>query len=566
MSHQRLVALFSFALLAAAAGPAHAEPRRPADHRAVVVRHTGHRAVVEGASVAKWLPHVPLWCFETKGDELGLLLFHAEVVSVQGTAAAIDVPADEAELLRDGAVCEPRWVAEARAFHQTPVTDAERAAEKAAADKPAPPQVRVRHRPPQNAPWGKPIWLEAVLEGPADKLMALWRPGQVGPYQELPLEAKGDGLFGAALVVPQSEPAATIVQYYLIAQGTAGRTLVFAHPADPHTLQLDAAPMQEEDQLVMHGPVDRASHHEALEIVAQINKRFSKPTLFYRARGSGSYRSLAMQPMGPEQFRAVIPGREVVAPGLAYYITVSDEKGIARNGFGSARSPQTVTVLLPQILSEDDNRNRIGVRYGYTNHGATDDAYHTGEASLERLFFGFLIARLSAVGYFVHSQRAITTGTGATAITTNEMAALRYNLGRAGLDFHLGDYVSLSCDFAMSTYRGGSGAGYRAVVNIGDERVASIDLGIEQHWDVDGGDRVFDVRRGSLVVPLGDSWRLSATAAQERVLTDAPKAIRLVLGLEVDLGSHVQLGVTGGAAGRRDQLGGSGGGGAMFKF
>jgi hypothetical protein len=566
MSLMHRLTLFCTVLLASWSTFAHADPRRLTDVRAVVVRHSGHRAVVEGAGVAKWQPHVPLWCFEPRGEELGLLLFHAEVVSVLGTSAAIEVVGDEADLLREGSVCEPRWIAEARAFHQVPASDAEKAADKAASDKPAEIPVRARHRPPNNAPWGKPIWLEAVLEGPADKLFALWRPGQVGPYQELALEAKGDGLFGAALLVPQSDPAATLVQYYLIAQGSAGRTLVFAHPAEPHTLQLDAAPQQDEDQLVVHGPVDRAAHHEPLEILAQINKRFSKPMLFYRPRGSGSYRSLPMLPMGPEQFRAVIPAREVVTPGLAYYIAVSDEKGIARNGFASPRSPQTVTVLQAQILSEDENRNRIGLRYGFTDHGLKDDSYHNGEMSLERLFFGFLIARLSASGYFGHSQRNATIKVDNKDSVELQMQTMRYYMGRAGLDFHIGDYMSLSGDFAMSSYHGGSGAGYRAVVHIGDERVASIDLGIEQHWDVDAGDRVYDVRRGSLIVPLGDSWRLSATAAQERVLTDAPKAIRLVLGLEVDLGSHVELQATGGAAGRRDQLGASSGGGAMFKF
>lgn len=570
----QIVAVATTLALTCISSTSFAESRSKGDGRsgaAVVVSHQGGRAVVEGAAVARWVAKMPLWCFEATAEGPGLLLFTAEVVHVVGQSAAVQVTDAQAEIVREGAICEPRWIGEARAFHQPLAADKSATGDKPENKGPAQPVVRVRHRPPQAAPWGKPIWLEAVLEGPADHLSLFWRPGSVGPYAELALDAKGDGLFGGSLVVPQSEPAATQVQYYLVAAGTGGRTVVFANPAEPYSLQLDSAPAEEEEQLVVHGPIDRASQHQAVEVLAQINKRFSKPTLFYRSRGSGSFRSLPMLPMGPEQWRGVIAARDVVAPGFAYYISVFDEKGIARPGFASARSPQTVTVLQPQILSEDENRNRVGIRYAYTDHGGSGtpaDAYQAGELSLERLFFGFLIARLSAAGWWGHAQRTsiVQDVDGKSSKSVTEMAPMKFFLGRAGLDFHLGDYVALSTDFDMASYRGGSGAGYRAVAHIGDEHVASIELGIEQLWDVDSADRVYDVRRGTLLVPMTDGWRLSATASQERILTDAPKAIRLMVGVEVDLGSHVQLDAGGGAAGRRDNLGPSGTGGAKIKF
>jgi hypothetical protein len=143
---------------------------------------------------------------------------------------------------------------------------------------------------------------------------------------------------------------------------------------------------------------------------------------------------------------------------------------------------------------------------------------------------------------------------------------MRLYVGRAGLDLHLGDYVATSADLSMGTYKGGSGLGYRALARIGDEHVASIELGIEQIWDIDTSAKLLDIKRGTLLVPLGERWRLAASAAQELVLTDAPEAIRLGVGVEVDLGSSLQLDLSGGATGRRDQLGPAVNTGFRFKF
>jgi hypothetical protein len=89
---------------------------------------------------------------------------------------------------------------------------------------------------------------------------------------------------------------------------------------------------------------------------------------------------------------------------------------------------------------------------------------------------------------------------------------------------------------------------------------------MEQIWQTETGDRVLESMCGTLLVPLADGWRLAASAAQERVLTDAPRAMRVALGLEWDAGARVQLRGEGGVAGRRDVLGPTAMGGAKLKF
>lgn len=540
-----------------------------------VISHNGTRVVVSGVQVARWPLAMPVWCFEADGAKPGLQLFEARVVSINGERAALEVAEGQAQLVQIGAICEPRFVAESRRWNGNVAKLNGDSAASSAEATPAAPQVSVRHRPPVNVAWGKPIWLEAVLDGPADKVWLYLRQGTTGPYREWAMAAKGDGLFGVTVTLEERDPPDSVVQYYLVAQGPNGaagapplRYAVFANPAEPQQIALDAVPEQTREQLVAHGPTDRASHGKPLELVAQINRRFTSPMVFYRARGSGTYRALPMKPLGPEQWQAVVPARDVVVPGLAYYIAVMDEKGIVREGFASPRYPHTVTVLQPQILSEEENRNRLTMRYGYSDFGAPGDTFHQGEASLERLFFGFLIARLSAAGWWGDSPRRVAQvgPDSAKPVTSLQSQPMRLYVGRAGLDLHLGDYVAASADLSMATYKGGSGLGYRAVVHIGDEHVASIELGMEQVWPVDEGEKLMDIKRGTLLVPLGDRWRLAASAAQEQILTDAAKAIRLGVGIEVDLGSQLQLDLSGGAAGRLDQLGPAINTGFRFKF
>jgi hypothetical protein len=542
---------------------------------------TGRHIVVQGSAVHQFVPHLPVWIVEDDHGKPGLLLAEGEVTSVVGDRATVDLAERDPGSVHTGDLVEPRWKAEARLYRGALPTSSEPGHKDASADKPSEPQVRVRHRRPETVLWGKSLWLEALLEGPADKLAVMYRLGESGPYTELAMASKGDSLFGVQVPIVtkvasegEPEPSVRVLEYYLVAFGgtTAARVGVAGNPAEPLRVTIESAPEPPTEELVQHGPVDRGSQHKPLEITGEVNKRFVKPTVMYRARGSGAYLRLPMHQQGAETWVAEIPARDVVAPGLAYYITVVDEKGVVRDGFASSRSPQNVTVLQPQILSNEENRNQLTLGWQHVDFGAVDDRYDEFEVGIERLFFGFLIARINGgylTGRAVHGIATTTTdpaGKETTAVVqTPEL--IRMKRGRAGLDLHLGDYVSVSGDVSMAIYTG-AGLGYRLALRLGDEQVATIDGMVEKIWDLKTGNKFVDVYRGSLAVPVAESWRVQGTAVFESVLQTSSddKALRLLLGVERDLGEHLILGVHGGLAGRQQANGPDVGVAVRMKF
>jgi hypothetical protein len=554
------IALLGSSLFAtqAVAAPPSALPAKIADVG-------GRQFVAEGPPAALFVPRMPVWVVEVdQQGRPGWPIAEAMVISVIGDRALCEVAEKDAGMLRVGALVEPRYVAEARQYRALPTPEAG----KGETSGPVTPTVRARHRLPPSVQWGGRLWIETVIDGPADRAMAMFRLGDAGPYSELPLEPKGDGLFAAYLSVGETDPAIRSVQLYLVAVGPSGRFVVAGNPAEPLSVDIAAIPVVQEEQLVVHGPVDRASHRKPLVLTAQINKRFSNPTLFYRARGSGSYVALPMGQVSSGEYVAEIPAKDVVAPGLSYYIAVMDEKGVVRDGFGSNRDPWNVTVLQPQILSSEDNRNQLSLRYSWADFGQKYDRYHEVEAGLERLFFGFLVARLNGGLVSGKAVRPVsaTDPQIPDALVGSDIQLYR---GRAGLDLHMGDYLSAFGDVTMAIYSGGSGLGFRVGGKVGDEQVASIDLSMETIWDLATEQAVVDILKVSLTTPITDGWRLVGTAVQESVLQSATadSGLRLMLGVEADLGESWMVEATGGMSGRTgDAVGVTAGGGIKLKF
>ncbi len=533
-----------------------------------VIESEGPRLVIQGAAVADLLPHMPVWIFEHDGSgKPGLLLAEGTVRWVQGDRAVVEIADKDVGRMRQGALVEPRFQAEARLYRQGLLLD--KTAKGQPEAKPGEVPVRVRHRVPNQVHWGKNLWLEALLEGPADKLTVMFRLGDSGPYTELPMVAKGDSLFGVEVPVGESDPAIRTLEYYLVASSAAApkRIGVHGNPAEPDRVAIESVPEPTVEQLVQHGAIDRGSHHKPIELTAQINKRYSHPTLLYRARGSGAYLRVPMHDAGSETWAAEIPARDVVTPGLAYYITVVDEKGIVRDGFASSRNPQNVTVLQPQILSAEENRNQLSLRWQRVDFGGGNDGYNDFEVGIERLFFGFLVARING-GYLDGKTLVAEMDAAGKATGRKVLGGIGMKRGRAGLDVHMGDYVSVSGDVAMAISTS-SGLGYRVGLRLGDEQVATIDGIVEKIYDLKSGQKVVDVYRGALAVPVVEGWRLQGIAVFESILqaSSDDKGLRLLLGVEHDMGDHVVLSAYGGLAGRLNAANGPDvGAGARLKF
>ncbi len=541
----------------------------------------GNHIVVQGPAVLQFVPQLPVWIVEDDKGKPGLLLAEGVVTSVVGDRATIDVGDRDQGAVHTGDLVEPRWKAEAR-LYKGALPTADGSARKDTEKQE--PVVRARHRQPNRMHWGKPLWIEALLEGPADKVSVMYRFGEFGPYIELVMPSKGDNLHGVNVPPPptpatsegEPEPSFRVLEYYLVASrpGSPTRIGVAGNPAEPLRVTIDSVPEQPTDQWVQHGPVDRGTHRKPIELTGEINKRFTRPTIMYRPRGSGTYLRLPMRQQSAETWVAEIPGRDVAAPGLAYYITVVDEKGVVRDGFASSRSPQTVIVLLPQILSREENRNQFTLSWQRVHFGLANDRYDEFEVGIERLFFGFLMARINGgylTGKAIHDVGTTSSDLDPSGKPVTIIAQvpkqIRMKRGRAGLDLHIGDYVSISGDVSMAIYTG-SGLGYRLGMRLGDEQVAIIEGVVEQIWDLASSHKFVDVYKGSLTVPVGEAWRLQGGAIFESILQTSAndKALRLLVGIERDLGEHVVLGMHGGLAGRKEQNGPDFGANVRLKF
>lgn len=553
------------ALLFAAAPAAAKVPAKPASPAEAtgalegeVERIDGRRVFVRGDGVRRWQVGLAVTIREAGPSESALVLCEGRVVSVAGERAIVELP-EGAPALTVGARVEPRFVAEARRFGAAAAIDKAAGAAAEGDANPAEPvaQPQVWHQPPRAVPYGGKVWLEVVATKEHRALVVRWRLGDAGPFQDAPMQAGADGRWTAEIALP-AEPddpdpdgasrGASALRYYIGAEihrdGKApSPEVIVGHAADPVRVPIASAPGGHRRASVDHEPPPRWSDHEALTLTARIDKRFREPTIFHRPRGGGRYERIPMQKVHGDLYRATIPARFVVVPGLAYYIGVRDARGVERPGFGSARSPYRVSVTRGTVLSPEASRNRFSFGLSTVRYGGSDDATVHTDIGLERMFFSFLVGRLAAEADLGRAPRADVDGVLAPA-------RVRLYGGSAGLELRLGDYFSVGSDLWMAIHGEGAGLGYALAGRIGDESGSHITASWRALYDLDSGDDLVETLRVALSIPVGRALRLDGVVVHEALLTDASKGLRFAVEATFPVGSRVTLTTTAGFAGR----------------
>lgn len=541
-----------------------------------IASQRAQQLIVEGKGVGRWVPGMAVWVSEVADDgRPGLALAAGTVTSVHAQRAVVTL--SEPVQLPKGALVEPRFVAEARQYgrgvrdHTAPAGAAERA-------KRSGPPFQTWHKAPGDVEWGESLWLEVVATPEVSGVTVRHRAGTTGPFATLPMTSGKDGLWTARMPVGNTPPDIREMQYYVVATiqvpgEKAEQRVIVAHPATPNRVRIQSAPRRPSGQKVDHDPAARWSHKKDLEITAEVDKRYRNPVVHYRQRGGGVYVALAMKQINDQTWRAVIPGQKVVVPGLSYYISVTDEKGVVRDGFRNKRAPYDVHVTRGRILSESERRNVLGLEVDWVGWGGDDDSYMRYDVSFDRLFFGFLVARLGGTMLSGRSQAAVGTEkvdpdkpneTPATVFAGRDMNLLG---GHAGAELRLGDYFSWHADLRMGIHNDGAALGYETGVRIGDEMGANLTGRYGTLWDLDSGDPVAEQLRLSLSAPVGSSWRLAGVLLHESVLQDASKGLRLQIEATWMMHERVYILGRGGFAGRdADNPGYTGGGGMRLVF
>jgi hypothetical protein len=102
---------------------------------------------------------------------------------------------------------------------------------------------------------------------------------------------------------------------------------------------------------IQHDPPGQ-SFHAGKDLIIQAtitdNAAVKEATLFYRPEGNTEYLRVNMNPIGNNIYTAAIPQKDVVEPGIEYYIQSSDKAcNIAMRGFAFSPLVIAVAPVLP---------------------------------------------------------------------------------------------------------------------------------------------------------------------------------------------------------------------------
>jgi hypothetical protein len=520
-----------------------------------VLRREGRRIYVNVVHAGELAPGMSVWVSESglRGRG-GLPIAEAKVLFVHGRQAVVEL-AEGAPKLPRNAVVEPRYIAEARLYgrsnqlKQSPGT----APHNAVSTQAERPKHRTWHVKPKAVAWGGQLWLEIVATEEVKNVELRWRVGRTGAYQSVRMKRANDGMWTANVKLGETPPALRQVQYYIVGQiehagAKPEHTSLRGHPGNPLRVNITSVPSRRRTRMVEHEPPGRVSHNEELVLTAQLNARFSNPVVFFRPRGGGNFDAVPMKQVTPQVYRAVLPARKIVVPGLSYYIAATDDKGIARDGFAGRRHPHHVKVTRGKILSPDSVRNGLVTQVSTVDYGGAGDRYNSATLRFERRFFGFLVARLGAEMVDGMVPRLVTTA--GSVAGTLEAAPLNLYLGNAGLQGHIGNYLSLHFDTVLGIHNDGAAIGYEAGVRIGDEAGAHLSVSRRVIDELDGGRELISRFRAALGAPIGDRLRVAGAVIHEDIGQDASRGLRLQVEASYTIGDRFTAGVQGGLAGR----------------
>jgi hypothetical protein len=121
------------------------------------------------------------------------------------------------------------------------------------------------------------------------------------------------------------------------------------------------------DCIVYHEPPAAVTADEPLEIPATATEawRLARLDLRYRRAGASEWLTVPFRRTSTGDWAAVIPGSEVAAPAVEYYIVSQDREGRARNHFASEGQPHRVEVS--GLTSEQEEQIRLD-RYQGRRH------------------------------------------------------------------------------------------------------------------------------------------------------------------------------------------------------
>ncbi len=310
--------------------------------------------------------------------------------------------------------------------------------------------------------------------------------------------------------------------------------------------------------LLVHIPRTEAPAGEDLDLVLSSTdfSDMAQVELFYRSIGDKSWASLAFARADSGDWVVTVPGREIAAPGIEYYIASTE--GLSKGDrFASAASPHPVQVGEETLKTQgrrelerfEGQRSRVAVDYEYAGFGnqavaPAPDHWHQVNADFTyRLLRGVRQIRLGG-----------SWTRGDTWVVRKGEQVARPNVGV--------DYGFAEVELAPLEWLGASGqlqlgAGPWGFV-VGGEGAVRLGFQPGTHVVLRGGYLNSIGGRGSMTLAWATVPRLPMHAAIEVTTwpNNSAPAVRGWYGVQVPLGSHADLDLKGGYEARSAALGG----------
>lgn len=329
---------------------------------------------------------------------------------------------------------------------------------------------------------------------------------------------------------------------------------------------------------VYHVPTAESLTGERIEIVADVARGWeANLEVRFRTLGAEDWNRSPFERNTETSYRAEIPGKDVVSPGLEYYIASFTEAAETIH-FASASTPHPVivrdaesTVLIEQELDRFEKRRAsfhaaaeyvdFGRRTTEAGQDVKDRYYRLDVDFTYRLFRFPLRAFRLGFTQMLGDTPITERGVDDCPNPCEQSAGFRAG-GFAELRWRLASFVDVDTRVLIQATPDGFGFGGRGELRFGDETATYFSLGGEGIAEVGTN---FFVRLGWSTVP-----RFPMAASIE--LTDYPSShrehgVRLVYDIAYDFGLGLRVGGRVGYQARDQNIGGvSGGVGATLDF
>ena len=310
--------------------------------------------------------------------------------------------------------------------------------------------------------------------------------------------------------------------------------------------------------LLVHIPVTEAAAGKDLQLTVGSSDfgEMAQVELFYRPMGEGSWSSLGFARSDSGDWVVTVPGRELSAPGLEYYIASTE--GLSKGDrFASAASPHPVqigeetlkTVARRELDRFEGQRSRVAVSYEYAGFGDQDlapapDRWHSVDADFSyRLLRGVRQVRLGG-----------SWTRGDTWVVRNGQQVPRPGVG---VDYGFAEIEIAPLEWFGVTGQLQLGAGPWGFV-VGGEGGLRLGFDPGTHVRLEGGYLNSVGGRGQLTLAWATVPKVPMRAAIEVTTwpNNSAPAVRGWYGLQLPLGGHADLDLRGGYEARSAALGG----------